>query len=82
MSPSASVRSALFPNLTCHLSIPSAENMPARKVAKVESDETEDAEEADRRAAKEVESILAGNPVDIPGLDELVGTHESESAIQ
>ena len=36
-------------------------------------------EEADRRAAKEVESILGGNPViDIPGLDEFVGTHESE----
>ena len=38
----------------------------------------EETEEADRRAAKEVESILAGNPVEIPGLDELVGTHESE----
>lgn len=51
-------------------------------MAKIEStDESAEAasEEADRRAAKEVESILGGNPViDIPGLDEFVGTHESE----
>ena len=53
-------------------------------MAKIESttDESADAaasEAADRRAAKEVESILGGNPViDIPGLDEFVGTHESE----
>ena len=51
--------------------------MPAKKAAKVESHDTEESE-ADRRAAKEVESILAGNPVDIPGLDELVGSNESE----
>ena len=51
-------------------------------MAKIEStDESAEAasEAADRRAAKEVESILGGNPViDIPGLDEFVGTHESE----
>ena len=55
---------------------PPPENLPAKKLAKVEA--MEETEEADRRAAKEVESILAGNPVEIPGLDELVGTHESE----
>jgi len=53
---------------------PPPENLPAKKLAKVEA--MEETEEADRRAAKEVESILAGNPVEIPGLDELVGTHE------
>ena len=48
-------------------------------MAKIEStDESAEASEADRRAAKEVESILGGNPVDFPGLDEFVGTHESE----
>ena len=62
---------------------PLSEELPAKKVAKLESTTDESAEaaseEADRRAAKEVESILGGNPViDIPGLDEFVGTHESE----
>ena len=47
---------------------------PAKKAAKMGPGETEE----DRRAAREVENILAGNPVEIPGLDELVGTHESE----
>jgi len=57
---------------------PPLEELPAKKVAKIEStDESAEASEADRRAAKEVESILGGNPViDIPGLDEFVGTHE------